>query len=798
MDTHDVSGGRPSGLPAHLAARILRPAPAPRSGALVVYWMRLAMRAHDNPALAVAQTAAATLGLPLLVYQGLDERGPYANDRHHTFILEGARDVAVELANAGVQYAFHLGRPGHRGPHLKTLAAQAALVVTDAAPVPFLRRWAAAVAQVAPLWMVDASCLVPLTASGEAPTRAFTFRDEHAALRRQALARDPFGPAPAPARSPAAPVPLPFAPLDLAGVDLAACVAECEIDHTVGPVPDTPGGTRAGRARWAAWRDRHLHAYHRKRNDAAVVSSTSRLSAYLHYGMLSPFEVAREANAAGHDGAQKFLDELLVWRELAWHWCHHTPDPEAFAALPDWAQDTLRAHAADPRAVRGWETLVRGRSGDPLWDLCQTSLLRHGELHNNVRMTWGKAIAGWTADPQAAIDTLVDLNHRFALDGRDPASYGGLLYSLGLFDRPFKPEAPVLGAVRTRSTTAHAERLDLGRLAARFERPRRHLPARVGVVGAGMAGLTCARTLHDHGLPVTVFDKGRGPGGRMATRRSDDAHFDHGAQYFTARDPHFLRFVQAWAADGHVAPWQGRFARWDKDRLVPDPPPTPRWVGVPRMSALTRHLARELDGRWGVQVRAVSRESGEWWLTDDAGGRHGPFDAVVVAIPAAQAAPLLGEAPALAAEAAAAKLIPNWTIMARFAAPLAFPFDGVRLGHDALGWIARQASKPGRPPTPAWVIQASPAWSATRLEADGAAVAEALLAAFRDLTGAPPPDRWIAHRWRYGFSGVQTGPAQRWDGDVRLGVCGDWLRQPRVQAAWQSGAALAGRMLADL
>ena len=180
--------------------------------------------------------------------------------------------------------------------------------------------------------------------------------------------------------------------------DLPSLVAECEIDHSIGPVPHTRGGSAAGYARWDAFQAAGLAEYAKRRNDP-LVDGTSRLSPYLHYGMVSPLRIAREAAAIGTDGGEKYLDELLIWRELAYAFCFHTKNYENLAALPQWARETLAAHESDPRpAILSWETLARGKTGDRLWDAAQQSLLMHGELHNNVRMTWGKALANWTPD----------------------------------------------------------------------------------------------------------------------------------------------------------------------------------------------------------------------------------------------------------------------------------------------------------------------------------------------------------------------------------------------------------------
>ena len=233
----------------------------------------------------------------------------------------------------------------------------------------------------------------------------------------------------------------------------------------------TRGGVIAGYERWERFKTKGLSRYAHDRNDP-LKDGVSRMSAYLHYGQVSPFRLAREASALPGKGPEKYLDELLVWRELAHTYCFHREDHDTVETLPGWARETLAAHERDPRpALFDRATLAAARTGDRLWDAAQTSLLVHGELHNNVRMTWGKALLSWTPDAKTALEHLIDLNHRYALDGRDPSSYGGILWCLGQFDRPFQPERPILGTVRPRPTRQHAKRLDVERYARMVARP---------------------------------------------------------------------------------------------------------------------------------------------------------------------------------------------------------------------------------------------------------------------------------------------------------------------------------------
>jgi photolyase PhrII len=789
-------------------------------GDFVLYWMRTAVRGHENPALDVALGEARRLGRPLFVYHALSERYPYASDRHHRFILEGARDVSAELASRGIGYGFHLERPGHRGPHLVTLARRAARVVTEDLPVAPLERWTRALAEGArkEVWAVDTACLVPMrSVRSSETTRAFRFRSA-TQVARQAALRHEWTEAPDPDAPPFVPSDLPFEPIDLSRADLAELIAGCAIDHGVGPVPHTPGGSKAGYARWRDFVDQSLKGYARRRNNP-LQPGVSRMSAYLHYGHVSPFRIAREAAAVGGKGAEKYLDELLVWRELAHAFCAHHPEHDTAEALPPWARESLSAHEGDARAVLSWERLARGRTGDGLWDAAQRSLVVHGELHNNVRMTWGKALLGWTRNAEECLDRLIDLNHRFALDGRDPSSFGGILWCLGQFDRPFTPERQVTGTVRSRSTERHARRLDLPEYRRRVEAPAWAGPPTVAVVGAGLAGLTAARTLQDHGLSVTVFDKGRRPGGRASTREHGDDRFDHGAQYFTVKDPRTEPFLRSWLQDGVVAEWTGRLAAFRGDERV-TPPRCPRYVGVPGMGALAAHLAMDVDVRSGVRVESITAiepgrgggrtgvegSSGCWRLMDDSGRELGTFGAVVVAVPPPQAEPLLVAAPQLAATMAARKVDPCWALLVSFESPLAVDFDGALLGGERgdtgeaseapLAWVARNSSKPGRPKGESWVIHGSPSWSRTHLDASPEAAAECLRRAFEERFGPLPGIRFQrAHLWRYARPVDGEAPGALYDTSLRIGACGDALAGGRVEGAILSGRGLAGRIL---
>ena len=544
-----------------------------------------------------------------------------------------------------------------------------------------------------------------------------------------------------------------------------------------------------------------LPRYAADRNDA-LRDGVSRMSAYLHYGMVSPLRIAREAAKMGGAGPEKYLDELIIWRELAFTFCFHRPDHESLEAIPKWAAETLRAHETDPRpALLDWETLARGQTGNPLWDAAQRSLLIQGELHNNVRMTWGKAFLAWTANASEALRLMIDLNHRYALDGRDPASYGGLLWCLGQFDRPHTPPGEITGTVRTRPTEEHARRLDPEKYLAKVTRPLHTPTPRVAVIGAGVSGLIAARTLQDHGFKVTVFEKSLGCGGRTATRQVEPRiRFDHGAQYFTARDPHFARYVEAWIQQGVVAEWTGRVVEVEKGEVRPKSDQPQRYVGTPGMTAVARHLAADLPVRFETRIATLDRTSGGWRLKDATGESHEPFDHVVVSLPSPQAAELLGDHE-FAAEARAVPMIPCWAVSAAFEHRIDTEWDGAFVRDSPLAWVARNSSKPGRDPLiDCWVVHASPDWSAAHLNLASDDVTAALLVEFAKILAAPtPPTLYLdAHRWLFSATPLSLDRMSLFDATAGLAVCGDWMAGGRVEGAFRSGVAAAGSILREV
>ncbi|MBZ2205695.1 NAD(P)/FAD-dependent oxidoreductase [Massilia soli] len=320
-------------------------------------------------------------------------------------------------------------------------------------------------------------------------------------------------------------------------------------------------------------------------------------------------------------------------------------------------------------------------------------------------------------------------------------------------------------------------------------------PPHIAVIGAGMAGLSCATALQQAGFRVSIFDKSRGPAGRMSTRRGDGWQCDHGAQYFTARDTGFRAEVARWEQAGAAAQWFPALRRFDADGSSAVADPAERFVGTPRMTAPAALLASTLALRSGAAISELQRASTGWRLhAQDIGAFGDVYDAVVLAVPAPQAGPLLrAVAPRQAALADETSMQGCWAMMLQYAAPLALGFEAAFVNRGPLRWVARDSAKPGRDGTESWLLHASAAWSEAHMALDADGVAAQLLPAFAEL-GGPAPQHWNVHRWRYASTATSRTEACSWDAGLGVGMCGDWLNGGTVEAAWLSGRALAQRI----
>jgi len=442
--------------------RPLNDLPANPAGRRVVYWMQQSQRAEGNPALEHAVARANELDRPLDVVFGLTDAYPEANARHYAFMLQGLDAVREALDARGIGFELHRGDPAR----VAAEAAQgAALVVADRGYMPVQVRWRSHLAREARVGVeeVEGDVVVPVAVvSDKEEFAARTIRPRIHRHWRRFLA--------------------PLRTVDLrrrarpggrrggeVWRDADDLLARLAVDRSAAPADGFRGGTPEARRRLKRFVDHKLARYADLRNDPTM-DYQSGLSPHLHFGQISPVEVALAADASGAPrvAVDAFLEELVVRRELSINFAAFNPACETYAALPAWARQTLADHAADPRAyLYGFDRWEAAATHDEYWNAAQREMVRTGKMHNYMRMYWGKKILEWSRTPGEAFDTALRLNNRYELDGRGPNSCAGVAWCFGKHDRPWTRRA-VFGTVRYMNAAGLDRKFDMADYVARF------------------------------------------------------------------------------------------------------------------------------------------------------------------------------------------------------------------------------------------------------------------------------------------------------------------------------------------
>ena len=441
--------------------RVLNDAHPRADGKYVLYWAQMNRRVEANHALEFAAALANEQKLPLLFYEGLTCSYPHANDRFHTFVLEGVPENARRLKTRGIGYVFHLRRrKNDPGNALYRLAEDAFAVVTDDYPTFITTEHNARVpAKIGvPYYAVDSSCVVPMAHFEKREYAAYTIRPKiHKVLaeclvlveRVRLKRRFDF----------------PGSDLhtDVTNTNIAELVASCEIDHSVRPSRDIRGGRLEAESRLQTFLETNLRRY-AKYSAKPSERATSELSSYLHFGHISSLEIALAVREYADElklMPEGFLEQLIVRRELAFNFARFAPAVDSLDVLPDWTRATLAKHNRDKRDyVYTPEQFERAATHDPLWNATQTELLTRGIIHGYYRMYWGKKIIEWSATHEEALRTMIHLHDRYALDGRDPNTYTNILWCFGMHDRPWTERA-VFGMVRYMSYDGMRRKTDV-------------------------------------------------------------------------------------------------------------------------------------------------------------------------------------------------------------------------------------------------------------------------------------------------------------------------------------------------
>jgi deoxyribodipyrimidine photo-lyase len=469
------------------------------TGAFVLYWMVASRRRHWNFALQRAVHWAVELRRPLLVVEALSCIYRWANARFHTALLQGMLENLKTFAGSSVRYYPFVERfPAHGRGMIHALAELSSVVVTDDFPAFEVPRWIVAVSKRSPVLVekVDSNGLVPIRSTDRVFATAHSFR-------RFLQKELPVHLAAFPLEDPLAGVDLPRANTpssfderwpqatleELSSPETLA--ASLPVNRSVGPVADFRGGSGPALNRLKNFVGKKLKSYVETRNQPEADTS-SGLSPYLHFGHISSHEVFQAVAAAtrwssdklsekatgSREGwwgtcpdAEAFFDQLVTWREIGFNMCAHVDNYAAYGSLPEWARNTLLKHASDPRPVLySRAQLENAESHDALWNAAQQQLMAEGRIHNYLRMLWGKKILEWCRSPEDALETMIEFNNKYALDGRDPNSYTGIFWILGRYDRPWAPERPILGVIRYMSSENTARKLRVKQYVQRHTR----------------------------------------------------------------------------------------------------------------------------------------------------------------------------------------------------------------------------------------------------------------------------------------------------------------------------------------
>jgi len=468
-----------------------------RDGGFVLYWMVAYRRPRWSFALQHAAARAKELGKPLVILEALRTGYPWASDRLHRFVLDGMRAHRDHFADKNVLYLPYVEPEAGAGRGLlAALAKDASLVVSDDFPCFFIPTMQQAASEKvdARFELVDSNGLLPMRVAQKTFSRAFDFRrflqktlPDH--LSEMPL-EDPLGGMPELPRGFASRTTAALASWPEATDEVlrGETLGSLPIDHDVPPV-DFDGGFIAGEQHLLDFLDGAFNRYAEDRNHPDEGAS-SGLSPWLHFGHVSTHQVfheiasnegwsperlaskvngAREGWWGMSENAEAFLDELVTWREVGFNMCALEPGYDQYESLPEWARQTLEEHESDPREhLYTIEQLERAETHDHVWNAAQTELATTGRLHNYLRMLWGKRILEWTPTARDALAVMVELNNKYAVDGRDPNSYSGIFWVLGRYDRAWGPERPIFGKVRYMSSANTVRKLRMSDYLARF------------------------------------------------------------------------------------------------------------------------------------------------------------------------------------------------------------------------------------------------------------------------------------------------------------------------------------------
>lgn len=478
--------------------RILNSISVNEDAKFVVYWMQINRRFEYNYALEYAVELANELKKPLLIYEGLSSSYPWASDRFHSFILDGMIEHEMLSKKEKFNYFNYVEKESNDGKGLiYDLVRDASVLVSDDYPVFIINEHNKRVASKIkiPFHVVDSNGIIPFSKTQKAPFTAFHFRKiiqkEFAECYHLFPVMKPLD-----LLENKEPIQLEneflnkFHSVNLSQISVEELISQISIDHSVKRINEK--GTREeALKRYKDFISKKIYSYNGKRNHPDQLA-TSRMSGYLHFGKISVYDMIEmilinyKSNWNPHllsyqngqsgnfyqlpESIESFFDELITWREVGFHYAHHTQNYDSYDSLPDWAKKTLEDHESDKREfIYSLDEFENAKTHDAIWNAAQRELVMEGRIHNYLRMLWGKKILEWTPNAKVALDIMIHLNNKYAIDGRDPNSYSGIFWVLGRFDRAWA-ERPIFGKIRYMSSEQTKKKVELKNYLKKYSR----------------------------------------------------------------------------------------------------------------------------------------------------------------------------------------------------------------------------------------------------------------------------------------------------------------------------------------
>tara|TARA_R110001599_G_scaffold84130_2_gene226768 strand:- start:193593 stop:195077 length:1485 start_codon:yes stop_codon:yes gene_type:complete len=466
------------------------------NGDYVLYWMQINRRFQYNYALEYAVGWANKLGKPLLIYEGLSIEYPWACDRFHAFIMQGMKEnLEFTQSNDLNYFSFVEPEIGAGKGLFYRLAENACTVISDEYPVFIIKKHNERVADKidVPYTTIDSNGIIPLGVTDKDPYSAYLFRKIMQKHFKEGFTNPPKKD-PIDELENKDQIELPkdflndYPKVDKMLENIEETISGLDIDHEVGVI-DMTGTRQAALGKLGQFIGHSLLEYDEKRNHPDK-KKTSGLSPWLHFGKISEFEIVKAAlehqpegwtledltpnggkNSGffnGDENIESFLDEVITWREVGFHFAHHVDNYDEFESLPNWARTTMEEHKDDVREyVYTLEEFELSKTHDEIWNAAQTQLREEGIIHNYLRMLWGKKIIEWTPNHRTALEYMIELNNKYAIDGRDPNSYSGIFWCFGRFDRAWQ-EREIFGKLRYMTSESTRKKVKLDQYLAKY------------------------------------------------------------------------------------------------------------------------------------------------------------------------------------------------------------------------------------------------------------------------------------------------------------------------------------------